>query len=88
MDYKKKYLKYKQKYLNLLKDQKGGEPYLIDLLAKKALLWLFAKNQRQLEFIFTGRQISFTMPPLENITLNHKYRLSLLTKGSLSVVFS
>ena len=88
MDYKQKYFKYKQKYLNLLKDQKGGEPFLIDFSAKQVYLWLFAKNQRQLDFIFTGRQISFTMPPLENITLNHKYRLSLLTKGSLSVVLA
>ena len=34
MDYKQKYLKYKQKYLNLLKDQKGGKPFLFDLLVK------------------------------------------------------
>ena len=88
MDYKQKYFKYKQKYLNLLKDQKGGEPFLIDFSAKQVYLWLFAKNQRQLDFIFTGRQISFTMPPLENITLNHQHRLSLLTKGSLSVVLA
>ena len=87
MDYKQKYLKYKQKYLKMLRDQKGGEPFLIDLLAKQALLWLLKKNQRQLEFIFTGRSISL-MPPLGNITLNHQYRLSLLTKGSLSVVLA
>jgi WD40 repeat protein len=85
MDYKQKYLKYKQKYLRLLKDQKGGEPFLIDLSAKQAYLWLFNKNQRQLELIFTRRQITFTMP-LGNITLNHQYRLGLLTKGSLSVI--
>ena len=51
MDYKQKYLKYKQKYLRLLKDQKGGEPFLIDLQARQAYLWLFVKNQRELEFI-------------------------------------
>jgi WD40 repeat protein len=85
MDYKQKYFKYKQKYLNLLREQKGGEPFLIDISAKPAYLWLFNKNQRQLELIFTRRQITFTMP-LETITLNPKHRLDLLTKGSLSVV--
>jgi WD40 repeat protein len=85
MDYKQKYFKYKQKYLRLLKDQKGGEPFLIDISAKPAYLWLFNKNQRQLKLIFTRRQITFTMP-LETITLNPKHRLDLLTKGSLSVV--
>ena len=29
MDYKQKYLKYKKKYLRLLKDQKGGQAILI-----------------------------------------------------------
>ena len=73
MDYKQKYLKYKQKYLNLLKDQKGGKPFLIDLQAKQAYLWLFVKNQRELEFIFTRRSIRPT-PTLGNIRLNHQYR--------------
>ena len=85
MDYKQKYLKYKQKYLNLLKDQKGGEPFLIDLLAKQAQLWLLNKNQRQLELIFTRRQNTLIMP-LGNVTLNHQHRLRLLAKGGLSVL--
>jgi hypothetical protein len=39
---------YKQKYLKLLKDQKGGEPFLMDLLADPVFLYLFERNQRQL----------------------------------------
>ena len=83
MDYKQKYLKYKQKYLRLLKDQKGGEPFLIDLQAKQAYLWLFAKNQRRLAYIFTQRLIS--LKPLGNIRLNDKHRLSLMAKSGLSL---
>ena len=85
MDYKQKYFKYKQKYLKLLKDQKGGESFLINLQANQAYLWLFNKNQKQLELIFTRRQITLKMP-LGNITLNHQHQLGLLTKGSLSVL--
>ena len=77
MDFKQKYLKYKQKYLKMLRDQKGGEPFLIDLQAKQAYLWLFAKNQRQLQLIFTWRSIR-PMPPLGNIRLNYQHRTSLL----------
>jgi WD40 repeat protein len=85
MDYKQKYLKYKQKYLRLLKDQKGGQPFLMDLLAGLAFSWLFERNQRLLQLIYTERQ-SFPMPPLGNIILNHKYRLNLLGRSSLSIV--
>ena len=46
MDYKQKYLKYKQKYLNLLKDQKGGEPFFMDLLAGPVFSYLFERNQK------------------------------------------
>ena len=85
MDYKQKYFKYKQKYLKLLKDQKGGESFLINLQANQAYLWLFNKNQKQLELIFTRRQITLTMS-LGNITLNHQHRLGLLTKGSVNIL--
>ena len=71
MDYKQKYIKYKQKYLNLLKDQKGGEPFLMDILASPVFSYLFERNQRVLQLIYTGRQ-PFPMPPLGNIILNHK----------------
>ena len=87
MDYKQTYLKYKQKYSKLLKDQKGGEPFLTDLQAKQAYLWLFAKNQRQLQLIFGQNPIRLLLP-LGNITLNHQHRLSLMTKGYLSVLLS
>jgi len=73
---------YKQKYLKMLRDQKGGEPFLSDILALPAYSWLFMKNQRQLQLIFTGRSIS-PIPPLVNIRLNPQHRLSLLAKGSL-----
>jgi WD40 repeat protein len=82
MDYKQKYLKYKQKYLKLLKDQKGGEPFLSDVLASLAFSWLFAKHQRQFKLIFSGKQLQ-PMPPLGNITLNHKLRLKIIRGDGL-----
>ena len=82
MDYKQKYLKYKQKYFKLLKDQKGGEPFLSDVLASLAFSWLFAKHQRKFQLIFTGKQLQ-PMPPLGNITLNHKLRLKIIRGDGL-----
>jgi WD40 repeat protein len=87
MDYKQKYLKYKQKYLRLLKDQKGGQPFLMDILAGLVFSYLFERNQRLLQLIYTGRQ-PVMMQPLGNITLNHKYRLILLGRSSLSVLLA
>jgi WD40 repeat protein len=87
MDYKQKYLKYKQKYLNLLKDQKGGKPFLMDLLAGLVFSYLFERNQRQLQLIYTGRQ-PVMMQPLGNFTLNLKYRLILLGRSGLSIVLA
>ena len=52
MDYKQKYLKYKQKYLNLLKDKKGGQPFLTDILAGLAFTYLFKRNRRLLQVIY------------------------------------
>ena len=77
MDYKQKYIKYKQKYLNLLKDQKGGQPFLMDILAGPVFSYLFERNQRLLQLIYTGIQPDM-MQSLEKFTLNHKYRLKLL----------
>ena len=88
MDYKQKYLKYKSKYLNLLKDQKGGKPFLSDILAQPAYLWLFIKNQKQLEYIFSQRPISFNRLLLENIRLNYYHRLSLISKSGLSLTLA
>jgi WD40 repeat protein len=87
MDYKQKYLKYKQKYLRLLKDQKGGQPFLVDILAGLAFSWLFERNQRHLQLIYTGIQ-PVMMQPLGNITLNHKYRLNLLGISGLSIILT
>ena len=87
MDYKQKYLKYKQKYLILLKDQKGGQPFLMDILAGLAFSWLFERNQRLLQLFYTGRQ-PVMMQPLGNITLNHKYRLNLLGRSCLSILLA
>ena len=87
MDYKQKYSKYKQKYLNLLKDQKGGQPFLTDILAGLAFSYLFERNQRLLQLIYTGIQ-PVTMQPLGHITLNHKYRLKLLARSGLSVLLA
>jgi WD40 repeat protein len=87
MDYKQKYIKYKQKYLNLLKDQKGGEPFLMDLLAGPVFLYLFERNQRLLQLIYTGRQ-PVMMHQLRNFTLNPKHRLNLFGRSSLSVLLA
>jgi WD40 repeat protein len=87
MDYKQKYLKYKQKYLNFLKDQKGGEPFLMDILAGQVFSYLFERNQRQLQFIYT-RRLPFMMQPLGNFTLNPRYRLKLLGGSGLSVMLA
>jgi WD40 repeat protein len=87
MDYKQKYLKYKQKYLRLLKVQKGGEPFLIDILAGLAFSYLFERNQRLLQLIYTGSQ-PIMMQPLGNFTLNHKYRLNLFGRSGLSVLLA
>ena len=87
MDYKQKYLKYKHKYLNLLKDQKGGQPFLIDIFASLAFSWLFERNQRLLQLIYTNRQ-PVMMQPLGNFTLNHRYRLNLLGRSGLSVMLA
>ena len=86
MDYKQKYLKYKQKYLRLLRDQKGGQPFLIDILARLAFSYLFERNQRLLQLFYTGRQ-PVMMQPFRHFTLNHKYRLKLLGI-SLSIVLA
>ena len=86
MDYKQKYLKYKQKYLNLLKDQKGGEPFLMDLLAGPVFLYLFERNQRLLQLIYIRQPVM--MHQLGNFTLNPKYRLNLLGRSSLSVLLA
>jgi len=87
MDYKQKYLKYKQKYLNLLRDQKGGEPFLMDILAGQVFSYLFERNQRLLQLIYTNRQ-PVMIQPLENFTLNHRYRLQLLGRSSISVLLA
>jgi len=87
MDYKQKYQKYKQKYLNLLKSQKGGEPFLMDILAGPVFSYLFERNQRLLQLIYTNRQ-PVMMQPLENFTLNHRYRLQLLGRSSISVLLA
>ena len=86
MDYKQKYIKYKQKYLNLLKDQKGGEPFLMDILAGLAFSYLFERNQRLLQLIY--RRQPSQMHQLGNFTLNPKYRLNLLGRSSLSVLLA
>jgi len=87
MDYKQKYLKYKQKYLNLLKDQKGGQPFLTDIIAGLVFSYLFEKNQRQLQLILTGRS-PVMVQPFGNFTLNHKYRLILLGRSGLSILLA
>jgi WD40 repeat protein len=87
MDYKQKYLKYKQKYLKLLRVQKGGQPFLMDILAGQVFSYLFERNQRILQLIYTGKQ-SVPMQPLEKFTLNHKYRLKLLAGSGLSVLLA
>jgi WD40 repeat protein len=87
MDYKQKYLKYKQKYLRLLKDQKGGKPFLMDILAGQVFSYLFERNQRQLQLIYTGG-LPVMMQPLGNFTLNPKYRLNLLGRSGLSVMLA
>jgi len=86
MDYKQKYLKYKQKYLNLLKSQKGGKPFLMDILAGPVFLYLFERNQRRLQLIY-NRQPDM-MQPLGNFTLNPRYRLNLLSRSSLSILLA
>jgi hypothetical protein len=87
MDYKQKYLKYKQKYLNLLKDQKGGEPFLMDILAGPVFSYLFERNQRQLRIFYTGG-LPVMVQPLGNFTLNPKYRLQLLGRSGISIVLA
>jgi hypothetical protein len=87
MDYKQKYLKYKQKYLNLLKDQKGGEPFLMDILAGPVFSYLFERNQRQLR-IFYNVRAPVMMQPLGNFTLNNQYRLKLLGISGLSITLA
>ena len=87
MDYKQKYFKYKQKYLTLLKDQKGGQPFLIDILAGLAFSYLFERNQRLLQLIYTGRQ-PVMVEPFGNFTLNYKYRLNLLGRSGLSILLA
>ena len=87
MDYKQKYLKYKQKYLKLLKDQKGGEPFLMDILASQVFSYLFERNQRLLQLIYT-RRAPVMMQPLVNFTLNHRYRLELLGRSGLSILLT
>ena len=87
MDYKQKYLKYKQKYLRLLKDQKGGEPFLMDLLASQVFSYLFERNQRQLRIFYNIRP-PVMVQPLGNFTLNPKYRLKLLAGSGLSMVLA
>ena len=87
MDYKQKYLKYKQKYLNLLKSQKGGEPFLMDILAGQVFSYLFEKNQRQLQLFYTGG-LPVMVQPLGNFTLNPRYRLKLLGRSSISVILA
>jgi len=87
MDYKQKYFKYKQKYLNLLKSQKGGEPFLMDILAGQVFSYLFERNQRLLQLIYTKSQ-HVMMQPLGNFTLNPMYRLKLLSRSSISVLLA
>jgi len=87
MDYKQKYFKYKQKYLNLLKSQKGGQPFLMDILAGPVFSYLFERNQRLLQLIYTKTQ-PVMMQPLENFTLNPMYRLNLLSRSSISVLLA
>jgi len=36
----------------LLKDQKGGQPFLMDILAGLAFSYLFERNQRLLQLIY------------------------------------
>jgi len=87
MDYKQKYLKYKHKYLILLRQQKGGEPFLMDILAGQVFSYLFERNQRLLQLIYTNIQ-HVMMQPLGNFTLNPMYRLKLLSRSSLSVLLA
>jgi len=88
MDYEQKYLKYKQKYLKMLNDQKGGEPFLSDIATALAHLWLFLKNRRELTR-FYRRQLPIPIPlpiPLQNIILTPKHRVGLIPKSGLSVL--
>jgi len=87
MDYKQKYQKYKQKYLNLLKSQKGGQPFLMDIFAGPVFSYLFERNQRLLQLFYTNRQ-PVMMQPLGNFTLNPMYRLNLLSRSSISVLLA
>jgi len=87
MDYKQKYLKYKHKYLILLRQQKGGEPFLMDILAGPVFSYLFERNQRLLQLIYTNRQ-PVMIQPLGNFTLNPIYRLNLLSRSSISVLLA
>ncbi len=87
MDYKQKYFKYKQKYLRLLKDQKGGEPFLMDILAGQVFSYLFERNQRKLRIFYTGG-LPVMVQPLGNFTLNPKYRLKLLGSSGLSILLA
>ena len=87
MDYEQKYLKYKQKYLKMLNDQKGGEPFLSDIATALAHLWLFLKNRRELARFYHARQLQLPIPiPLENILLTRRHRLHLIPKSGLSVI--
>ena len=74
-------------YLKLLKDQKGGEPFLMDILAGQVFSYLFEKNQRQLRIFYT-RGLPVMVQPLGNFTLNPKYRLKLLGRSSISVILA
>ena len=87
MDYKQKYQKYKQKYLNLLKSQKGGSPFLMDILVGPVFSYLFERNQRLLKLIYTNKQ-PVMMQPLGNFTLNHRYRLNLISRSGLSILLA
>jgi WD40 repeat protein len=86
MDYEQKYLKYKQKYLKMLNDQKGGEPFLSDIATALAYLWLFLKNRREFAR-FYQRQLPIPIPiPLQNIILTPRHRVHLIPKSGLSVL--
>jgi WD40 repeat protein len=87
MDYKQKYFKYKQKYLKLLKDQKGGEPFLMDILTGQVFSYLFERNQILLQLIYT-RRLPVMKQSLGNFRLNPIYRLELLGRSGLSMVLA
>ncbi len=70
----------------MLKDQKGGQPFLMDILAGLAFSYLFERNQILLQLIYRRQPVQ--MHQLGNFTLNPKHRLNLLGRSGLSVLLA